>query len=75
MSGADLLALQELGGWKTASMVSRYAHRAPGHLAAAVERLVVLSSKDNGAVELARNYPGTSLEHENYAPEVVGRGR
>ena len=42
---------------KTASMVSRYAHRAPGHLAAAVERLVVLSSKDNGAVELARNYP------------------
>jgi integrase len=32
MTGVDLRTVQELGGWKTASMVSRYAHLAPGHL-------------------------------------------
>ena len=39
-AGVDLRTMQELGGWKTASMVSRYAHLASGHLWAAVERLV-----------------------------------
>ncbi len=45
MAGVDLRTLQELGGWKTASMVSRYAHLAPGHLAAAVERLVTAAPR------------------------------
>jgi site-specific recombinase XerD len=49
-AGVDLRTVQELGGWKTLSMVQRYAHLAPSHLAAAVERLVPAS-----AVELARN--------------------
>ena len=40
MAGVDLLTLKELGGWKTLSMVQRYAHLRPGHLQAAVERLV-----------------------------------
>jgi hypothetical protein len=42
--------LQELGGWKTLGMVQRYAHLAPSHLRAAVERLV-----PTNAMELARN--------------------
>jgi len=40
MAGVDLLSVQKLGGWKTLSMVQRYAHLAPDHLRAAVERLV-----------------------------------
>jgi len=40
MAGVDLRAAQELGGWKTLSMVQRYSHLAPERLAAAVERIV-----------------------------------
>jgi len=40
MAGVDLRTVQELGGWRTLSMVMRYAHLAPSHLAEAVERLV-----------------------------------
>jgi len=40
MAGVDLRAVQELGGWRTLSMVQRYGHLAPERLAAAVERLV-----------------------------------
>jgi site-specific recombinase XerD len=50
MAGVDLRTVQELGGWKTLSMVLRYSHLAPSHLQAAVERLV-----PTNAVELARN--------------------
>jgi site-specific recombinase XerC len=39
MAGVDLLSVQKLGGWRTLSMVQRYAHLAPDHLRAAVERL------------------------------------
>jgi site-specific recombinase XerD len=41
MAGVDLLSVQRLGGWRTLSMVQRYAHLAPDHLRAAVERLTV----------------------------------
>jgi site-specific recombinase XerD len=50
MAGVDLRTAQELGGWKTLSMVVRYSHLAPSHLREAVERLV-----PSNAVELARN--------------------
>ena len=40
MAGVDLLTLKELGGWKTLSMVQRYAHLSPGHQRQAIERLV-----------------------------------
>src|SRR2546426_7913520 len=39
VAGVDLLTVKELGGWRTLSMVQRYSHLAPSHLAAAVERL------------------------------------
>jgi len=38
MAGVDPRTIQELGGWRTASMVQRYAHVAPAHLRVAVER-------------------------------------
>ena len=41
MQGVDLLTIKELGGWRTLAMVQRYAHSAPGHLHAAVDRLVL----------------------------------
>lgn len=40
MEGVDLLAIKALGGWKTLSMVQRYAHLSPGHQRTAIERLV-----------------------------------
>lgn len=52
MAGVDPLTIKEVGGWRTLAMVQRYAHLAPGHLHAAVERLV---KQPVGAVELARN--------------------
>jgi integrase len=39
-AGVDLRTVQELGGWRTLSMVQRYAHLAPERLVAAVERVV-----------------------------------
>jgi site-specific recombinase XerC len=50
MASVDLRTVQALGGWKTLGMVQRYAHLAPSHLKAAVERLV-----PTNAMELARN--------------------
>src|SRR5262245_1800368 len=50
MTGADLRTVQELGGWKTLSMVQRYSHLSRRHLQAAVDRLV-----PQDAPELARN--------------------
>ena len=39
MSGVRLEELQRLGGWKTLSMVQRYAHLAPEHLASAAAKI------------------------------------
>jgi len=62
MAGVDLRTVQELGGWRTLDMVQRYAHLAPAHLHAAVERLVTagrFSGPELGtpsAVEVRRNF-------------------
>ena len=42
MAGVDLLAIQQLGGWKSIAMVQRYAHLSPSHRRAAIERLVTV---------------------------------
>lgn len=41
-AGVDLRTVQELGGWRTLSMMQRYAQLSPGHLAAAVEKIVAV---------------------------------
>ena len=41
MAGVDLRTVQELGGWSSLDLVQRYSHLAPGHLAAAVERIAL----------------------------------
>ena len=38
-AGTPTHELQRLGGWKTASMVERYAHLAPDHLTNAASRI------------------------------------
>jgi hypothetical protein len=38
-SGVTLHELMQLGSWNSCSMVLRYAHLAPDHLAAAAERI------------------------------------
>ena len=39
MEGVDLRTIQELGGWKSLTMVGRYSHLSPGHRQTAIERL------------------------------------
>ena len=39
MRGVDLYTVQRAGGWKTTTMVQRYAHLSPDHMRAAVEKL------------------------------------
>jgi site-specific recombinase XerD len=45
MNGTRIEELQKLGGWKTLSMVMRYAHLATDHLAEAAERVKPISRK------------------------------
>lgn len=40
MAAVDLLAIKDLGGWKSLAMVQRYAHLSPAHRREAIERLV-----------------------------------
>jgi hypothetical protein len=40
MAGVDLLAIKELGCWKSLAMAQRYAHLSPSHRRDAIERLV-----------------------------------
>ena len=40
MAGVDLLTIKDLVGWRTLTMVIRYAHLMPGRLREGVERLV-----------------------------------
>ncbi len=40
MAGVDLLTIKELGGWKTLTMVTRYAHLSPDHKRQALGRLI-----------------------------------
>jgi hypothetical protein len=44
MAGVDLLTISELMGHKTIQMTKRYAHLAPAHNQAAVDRLVSFQS-------------------------------
>jgi integrase len=61
-SGTPQHVLQELGAWESSSMVRRYAHFGPGHLAAYAEAIVSppaevgTPSEDSGA-ELNRKVP------------------
>jgi integrase len=68
MAGVDPLTIQKLGGWRTASMVQRYAHLAPAHLRAAVERGAALGAVCHSA--LGRNLDSASAL-EVAAPTTV----
>lgn len=46
-SGTDLLAIKELGGWKTLEMVPRYTHPSLGYLSKQANN--TLSNKDRGS--------------------------
>jgi hypothetical protein len=63
MAGVDLRTVQELGGWRTLSMVAKYAHLSSTHLHAAVERIAGSAS---GGVEL-----GLKLDSANVGSRVA----
>jgi len=47
MEGVDLLTIKELGGWRSLSTVSRYAHLSPSHRNQAIERLVNRAARED----------------------------
>ena len=55
MKGVDLYTVQRAGGWKTTTMVQRYAHLSPDHMRAAVEKLA-----QGGSAALTGTKTGTS---------------
>lgn len=61
----DPRTLQVLGGWKTLAMVQRYAHLAPNHLQAAVERLV--PSRGQAACQVSGGGTGVSEKYDSPA--------
>jgi hypothetical protein len=65
-AGVDLRTVQELGGWRTLSMVQRYAHLSPGHLVAAVEKIVpmpaVVAQGTVSAVQLRQDFDAPATD-------------
>ena len=65
-AGVDLRTVQELGWWRTLSMVQRYAHLSPGHLIAAVEKIApapaVAVARNGSAVELRQDLDSAVIE-------------
>jgi len=60
MTGVDLRTVQELAGHKNIAMTCRYAHLAPGHQQAAVEKLVgTLPSAPTTATEGLKSADGS----------------
>lgn len=54
LAGVDLYTVQRAGGWKTHTMVQRYAHLSPDHIRAAVERLAGSKPGTEPAARLTR---------------------
>ncbi|GAB7537925.1 hypothetical protein BGC_41460 [Burkholderia sp. 3C] len=58
--GTPLMMLKELGGWETISMVRKYAHLAPSHLAQHAGNVKFLSmSVDQVVDEATKKSPKT----------------
>jgi site-specific recombinase XerD len=63
MAGVDLRTVQELMGHKTIQMTVRYAHLAPHHQLAAVQRLCDTQAVQNGATDTATDTGTIMLEN------------
>ena len=59
MAAVDIRTVQELGGWRTLSQVARYAHLAPEHLHAAVERLVATPTQPESSRKVEQRAPAS----------------
>jgi integrase len=69
MAGVDLRTVQQLMGHKTIQMTCRYAHLAPEHQLAAVERLVAPSTKSD--TKSSTRSRGRSTRRNKVSPEVT----
>ncbi|MFC1855463.1 hypothetical protein ACFL2A_02825 [Thermodesulfobacteriota bacterium] len=54
MNGIEGRTLQELGRWKTPSMVMRYAHLSESHKKRAIDTLSSMFKKKSGQAQKAR---------------------
>ncbi|MFZ0416917.1 MAG: site-specific integrase [Candidatus Sulfotelmatobacter sp.] len=70
MAGGDLRTLAELMGHQTIQMTMRYAHLAPSHTLAAVERLVAPSVLSPDALRESRTATRTATGHKG-SKEVI----
>ena len=62
-AGTPTHELQRLGGWRTGSMVERYAHLAPDHLALAASRLDPMLLSYDSATEVRHEKSQTNVIH------------
>ena len=69
-AGVDLRTVQELGGWKTLSMVQRYAHLSPNHLVAAIEKIVAVPAVAASEAVNVREYRQNFDSAENASREI-----
>lgn len=69
MAGVDLRTVAELMGHKTIQMTMRYAHLAPEHNLAAIERLVSFNSGNSDSGERSEGDTGDSSPSEAVTPE------
>jgi len=71
MAGVDLLTISELMGHKTIQMTKRYAHLAPAHNQAAVDRLVAFHSEPTPQEPSATRSATSQPAHEAVELAVV----
>jgi site-specific recombinase XerD len=69
-AGVDLRTVQELGGWKTLSMVQRYAHPSPNHLVAAIEKIVAVPAVAASEAVNVREHRQNFDSAENASREI-----
>jgi hypothetical protein len=55
MESVDLLTIKDLGGWKTLTMVQRYAHLSKEHRQSAIERLATRSAAQRRTLRPVRS--------------------
>lgn len=71
MAGVDLLAIKELGGWKTLAIVQRYAHLSPDHKRQALGRLKSHRTDTATSTGQASPIAESSGENGNHAKSLV----
>lgn len=72
MAGTPLPVLQQLGGWRSLDMVMRYAHLAPGYVAAYAENATLAGLGTKAPTISTTSKINEDSRDEEKAPETIG---